>query len=185
MAWLKKVLTWLVKELAKAAIAPVTAWLVGGVAVLLPAVLLWFQTGLAFLVTYYQVQGWFISVVASLWLFALFLLVRQGVVSWQQRGHRRITYSWGNLEWSISPDIRSDYKYTSVKSSYIAERLDLIIRGPFCPHCKRELNSVFLSNEKCSCGHTFKLGIIKTVRLDVIRAEVYMQAQAAARRNEL
>jgi len=141
MAWLRKVLTWLVKELAKAAIAPVTAWLVGGIAVFLPAVMLWFQSGLAFLAIYYKIQGWVISVAASLLLFALFLVARQGVVSWQQRGRRRIIFPWSNMEWSISPSIRSDYKYVPADDSFVASRLDSIIRGPICPKCKRDLTS--------------------------------------------
>jgi hypothetical protein len=187
---------WLLKE---AILTPVAAWIGAGVLALLsPAILLLAAKGVAFFVTPHQIPGWAISGAFGLALLAILLAVyaltrvRALAARWQPRPVK--VFRCFGLDWVLGPDFWGSYEYSSVvELSPLVLRSS--IRSPLCPECKRDVTREFSDyisyppggpNGCCGgCGLIFEPANAPWSEVDSARRDVYLKAQAAARRNEL
>jgi len=193
---LKTALAWLVKELARSILLPVSRWLAGVLALLFPPVIVWiFQGGIGFLTTSHPIPGWAISLVSSFVLVLLFFLMRQLVRHRKKRPGREETFQWRGLEWILRPDFWAVYQTLPV-SDIAPGFLKDCIGGPFCTRCKRDPSIVVESIAYCidRCRHCPTQFDFKDlaeesgnnlIPIDFLKKRVYVEAQGAARNNEI
>lgn len=190
----RKLLTWLAKEVGRKLLDPVITWVLGGAVVLLPTILLWFRGGINFLTSDFPVAGWMISAAAGFAFFLSFLLLRQRVQIIRLRPPPQQTFVWRRLEWILTPDFWSNYQHLLVEQLSDGF-LKTAVQGPFCPSCKRAIAMVSDwtdINDVCpGCKWKFDFKdvppqlLVSRYPLETLRRLAYVEAQAAARRNEI
>ena len=182
---------WVLRELLKPWIGVV------GVAAV-AAIWLWGQAALRLLNADYEfrMRGWVIGgvfcvvVVAGLTeFFTRRQLVKERKRRQELEEERTIfkRYKCIGLEWVLSPELLLNYEHLSVREAR-AQYLKNLIRGPFCPKCKRDASEQPWG--RCGCGadladlEEVRRGRSKEVVLEALRRHVFVEAQAALKRGE-
>jgi hypothetical protein len=163
-----------------------------------PAIVLWVAKGLAFFGTRHEIPGWAISSAFGLNLLAILLAVSavarvRGLATQRQRRQAKVFRRFG-LDWVLGPDFWGNYEYSNV-DELSPQILRSSVRSPLCPKCKQDVTSEFSKyisypaggpDGWCGgCGLMFGPIDVDAEDLDTVRRDVYVKAQAAARRKEL
>ena len=191
---LKKLLTWLAKETGRKLLDPIIAGILASAVALLPTIVLWLRGGISIFTQDFSVPGWIIPIVVGfVFLLTLFLL-RQRVQITRLRPASQRPFIWRHLEWILTPDFWSNYQHLLVEQLSDGF-LNGAVQGPFCPGCKRAITMVSSWKdlyEVCpDCKWKFDLKglppqlLMKRYPLEGLRRLAYVEAQAAARRNEI
>ena len=183
----------LIKEISKAILAPLGPWVAGLVALALPTLFLWWQAGFGFLKNDHATPGWLLALITSILLFMAFFIGRQRITISRLEPSKDTNFLWGGLEWILTEEFRRNFRHTLARDMGDGF-LGACIRGPFCPSCQRDVSMMLKgTSDACIfCNEKFDLGNFEEIyRADSsdpliqLRKLVYIEAQAAARRNEL
>lgn len=144
--------------------------------------------------TEHKIPGWIIAITPGIFLLMSFFLVRQGIKISRLEPSKERTFPWGGLDWILTEEFRRNYRHVQVQDMSVAF-LKSNIRGPFCPHCKRDVSTTLKRNNSDACifcSKKFDLEPFEKIYqagssdpILQLRKLVYIEAQAAARRNEI
>lgn len=180
---------WMLSSLLKAIFDHLATVIVLAVSSLISIVGPLFWKGTVFFTTEYPLSGWVISLSAIIFLTAIlmnFFLFRREL---RQKQRRKRTFICVGFEWVLLSGFWDNYETLTI-DSVGTQFLNGYIRGPFCPRCKRDVTSVIKNHgTQCAdCNKEFPLkgyGGDLDDNLHILIKTVYIEAQAAARRNEI
>ncbi|MBZ5537772.1 MAG: hypothetical protein LAO31_17595 [Acidobacteriia bacterium] len=194
---LKRVKSSIADALANELITKLLKWVLSVAVFSSPSAILWRRKGLRFFTSVHLVQGWIIAVCLGVILLALFILVK-GIVTRYRKHKRKLRYfSWRGLKWPLTEPFFQNYNHLNA-TAILRGFIDQMILTPICPNCERDVQigefDAFEDKNSCPhCQQSFELKFAEPFlreavdlgTLKVLKKEVYIEAQASARKGKI